>query len=109
MAPQLRPTVSLFRRRETIVREAISVLSQTGVLVENHEGQVLLKEGGASEAGGRFRIPEAMARNARGQFELGPWLLGALARVVGSTVVSRDPATLRCRDRLALAVGAIDP
>lgn len=66
MASQLRPTVSMFSSDdvETLVGEAISVLSQTGVLVENDDAQHLLREGGAMEAGGRFRIPEAMARRA---------------------------------------------
>jgi trimethylamine--corrinoid protein Co-methyltransferase len=66
MASHMRPTVSLFSSYdvETIVGEAISVLSQTGVLVENDDARLLLQEGGASEASGRFRIPEAMARGA---------------------------------------------
>ncbi len=66
MASQVRPTVSLLSSDdvETIVQEACDVLSETGVLVENHDGRLLLRDGGATEASGRFRIPEAMARRA---------------------------------------------
>ena len=68
MAPQVRPTVSLLSSDdvETIVQEACDVLSETGVLVENHDGRLLLRDGGATEASGRFRIPEAMARRCAG-------------------------------------------
>ena len=66
MASQVRPRVSLFSSVdvESVLQDAFDVLSKTGVLVENHDAQLLLREGGAVEAGGRFRIPEAMARRA---------------------------------------------
>ncbi len=61
-----RPTVALLSHRdvEDVIAEATRVLSETGVLVENRDAQLLLREGGASEEGGRFRIPDGMVRRA---------------------------------------------
>jgi trimethylamine--corrinoid protein Co-methyltransferase len=66
MAPKRRPTTSLLSHRdvETMIGEAIRVLSETGVLVENRDAQDLLRAGGAGEAGGRFRIPETVVHGA---------------------------------------------
>ncbi|MGE5345298.1 MAG: trimethylamine methyltransferase family protein [Acidithiobacillales bacterium] len=66
MAPRRRPTTSLLSRREveSVIRDAIDVLSGTGVLVENRDAQLLLRNGGAAENGGRFNIPERMVRIA---------------------------------------------
>jgi trimethylamine--corrinoid protein Co-methyltransferase len=66
MAPTRRPTTSLLSHREVeaLIGEAIGVLEKTGVLVENRDAQQLLRGGGAAEAGGRFRIPEAVVHGA---------------------------------------------
>ncbi len=49
---------------EAILGEALRVLSETGVLVENEDAQSLLRKGGAREASGRFRLEEPMVRAA---------------------------------------------
>lgn len=66
MPSHLRPTVSLFSSVdvERVLQDAFDVLSETGVLVENEDARHLLREGGAPKAGGRFRVPERMARRA---------------------------------------------
>ncbi len=66
MASPMRPTLSLLSSVdvESVLQDAFVVLSETGVLVENQDAQAILRGGGASNAGGRFRIPERMAREA---------------------------------------------
>ena len=62
----IRPTLRLLSPEDTeaIVSEACRVLETVGVLVENDEAVGLLREAGATEAGGRWMIPEAVVRDA---------------------------------------------
>ena len=98
MASGRRPTVTLLSPRhvEFVIGEAISVLSETGVLVENKDAQGLLRDGGAAEQGGRFRIPEAMARKALESVPPRIRLFsreGALAMDLGGNRVHFDPGS----------------
>lgn len=66
MTSALRPTLRLLPSDdvERIVAQACQVLETAGVLVENQAAQALLREAGATEHGGRFRLPERMVREA---------------------------------------------
>ncbi len=66
MTAEIRPTLNLLSQAdiERIVGEACTILSKTGVLVENEEAKRLLREGGAIEQAGRFLLDEKMARRA---------------------------------------------
>lgn len=49
---------------ESIITEATRILEKIGVLIENTEGQAILRDAGAKEADGRFFISETMTRDA---------------------------------------------
>lgn len=98
MASSRRPNVTLLSQREVqnVIREAKIVLSETGVLVENEDAQLLLREGGAEEESGRFRIPETMVRRALGTVPPRIRLFdreGALAMDLGGNRVHFDPGS----------------
>ena len=62
----LRPTLRLLATDdvEHIVEQACRVLETAGALVENLEAQKLLRDAGATEKDGRFRLEESMVRQA---------------------------------------------
>ena len=61
-----RPTIALLSPEEVdaVVDDALRVLARTGVLVENDDAKLLLREGGASERGGRWQMTEETVRGA---------------------------------------------
>jgi trimethylamine---corrinoid protein Co-methyltransferase len=98
MTSSIRPTLRLFAQPEVelVVAEACRVLESAGVLVENATAQQLLREAGASAEGGRFRIPERLARAA---VESAPSRIcvydrnGELAMDLGEDRVHFDPGS----------------